>query len=106
MTLAMAPALYLLPGEPTSWSGNHNISNALGAILLSTGLGANYEGIRRAIKSFHGVEHRIEYVGETGGVKFYNDSIATSPDRTIALIESMQGPIVLILGGYDKGLPF
>lgn len=86
--------------------GNHNISNALGAILLSTGLGANYEGIRRAIKSFHGVEHRIEYVGEIGGVKFYNDSIATSPDRTIALIESMQGPIVLILGGYDKGLPF
>ena len=86
--------------------GNHNISNALGAVLLSISLGANLEGIKKAVTSFKGVEHRIEYVCETGGVKFYNDSIATSPDRTIALIESMQDPVVLIMGGYDKGLPF
>lgn len=86
--------------------GNHNISNTLGAVLLSISLGANLEGIKKAVTSFKGVEHRIEYVCETGGVKFYNDSIATSPDRTIALIESMQDPVVLIMGGYDKGLPF
>ncbi len=86
--------------------GNHNISNALGAILLSLQLGANPRGIKEAITSFHGIEHRIEYVREIDGVKFYNDSIATSPDRAIALIDSIEGPLVLILGGHDKGLPF
>lgn len=90
---------FLIPGQ-------HNISNALGAILMSMRLGASTHGIRDAIRSFHGLEHRIEYVRELNGVKFYNDSIATSPDRTIALLESMPGPVVVILGGYDKGLLF
>ena len=61
---------------------------------------------REAIRKFRGIEHRIEFVRELDGVCFYNDSIATSPDRTIALIDSLEGPLVLILGGYDKGLPF
>lgn len=86
--------------------GAHNISNTLAAILLSMLMGANPEGILTAIKSFGGVEHRIEFVREAYGVKYYNDSIATSPDRTIALLETLRGPLVLILGGYDKGLPF
>lgn len=86
--------------------GQHNISNVLGATLLSMRLGATDQGVRDAISAFHGLEHRIEYVCEKDGVKFYNDSIATSPDRTIALIQSMPGPLVLILGGYDKGLSF
>ena len=86
--------------------GDHNISNVLGAVLLSMQLGANLLGIKNALKSFRGIEHRIEFVREINGVKYYNDSIATSPDRTIALIDSVKGPLVLILGGYDKGLPF
>jgi UDP-N-acetylmuramoylalanine--D-glutamate ligase len=86
--------------------GQHNISNVLGATLLSMRLGATAKGVRDAISAFHGLEHRIEYVCEKDGVRFYNDSIATSPDRTIALIQSMPGPLVLILGGYDKGLSF
>ncbi|HOA70805.1 MAG: UDP-N-acetylmuramoyl-L-alanine--D-glutamate ligase [Firmicutes bacterium] len=86
--------------------GNHNISNALGAILISMQMGANPEGIRKAIREFRGIEHRIEFVREVGGVKFYNDSIATSPDRTVALIDSLEGSLVLILGGSDKGLSF
>ena len=86
--------------------GLHNISNALGAILVSSSLGASPEGMRTAIRSFRGLEHRIEYVREVDGVKFYNDSIATSPDRTIALLETINSPLVVILGGYDKGLSF
>jgi len=90
---------FLIPGK-------HNISNALGAILLSLAAGANLSGIRKAVESFKGIEHRIEFVREIDGVRYYNDSIATSPDRTMALLETLQGPLVIILGGYDKGLPF
>jgi UDP-N-acetylmuramoylalanine--D-glutamate ligase len=82
------------------------VSNALGAALLSTIMGATACGIGRAIRAFAGVEHRIELVREVGGVTYVNDSIATSPDRTEALLEAVPGPLVLILGGYDKGLPF
>ena len=64
------------------------------------------EGIGRAIRSFRGVEHRIEFVRELRGVRYYNDSKATSPDSTEALLQSVTGPITLILGGYDKGIPF
>lgn len=90
---------FLVPGQ-------HNVSNALGAALLTTILGATPRGIGRAIGSFRGVEHRIEFVRELRSVRYYNDSIATSPDRTEALLEAVPGPLVLIMGGYDKGLPF
>ena len=86
--------------------GKHNLSNALGAIMLSLSLGANPDGIKKGLASFRGIEHRMEYVREIGGVKYYNDSIATSPDRTIALMDTLEGPLTLILGGYDKGLGF
>lgn len=86
--------------------GLHNVSNVLGAALVAGLAGATPEGIRRAVKAFRGVEHRIELVRTLRGVNFYNDSIATSPDRTLALMDAVQGPLVLILGGYDKGLPF
>jgi UDP-N-acetylmuramoylalanine--D-glutamate ligase len=86
--------------------GLHNVSNALGAAMLATILGATPTGIAKAIRAFRGVEHRIEFVRELGSVRYYNDSIATSPDRTEALLEAVPGPLVLIMGGYDKGLPF
>ena len=86
--------------------GNHNVSNALAAALLAAAAGASPRGIRKAIQGFKGVEHRIEFVRELGGVSYYNDSIATSPDRTEALLDAIGGPLVIILGGYDKGLPF
>lgn len=90
---------FLIPGK-------HNLLNALGAILLSLEAGAGVKGMREVIRSFKGIEHRIEFVREISGVRFYNDSIATSPDRTMALLEALEGPKVLILGGYDKGLSF
>lgn len=86
--------------------GRHNVSNALAAAMLATLLGATPAGIRAAIRSFRGVEHRIELVREFRSVRYYNDSIATAPDRTEALLEAVPGPLVLIMGGYDKGLSF
>ncbi|GAA2756943.1 UDP-N-acetylmuramoyl-L-alanine--D-glutamate ligase [Actinopolymorpha rutila] len=56
--------------------------------------------------SFPGVEHRLEFVGEVDGAAFYDDSIATTPERTMAALATLPGPLVILLGGYDKGLPF
>jgi len=86
--------------------GRHNIANALAASLCALALGGTACGISRAIASFRGVEHRIEFVREVGGVRYYNDSIATSPDRTEAMLSAISGPLTVVLGGYDKGIPF
>lgn len=86
--------------------GRHNVANALAAIVVSFLMGADIDAMRRALRNFKGVEHRLEFVAEVRGVRFYNDSIATSPARTAACLEALPGPMVLILGGYDKGLPF
>lgn len=86
--------------------GLHNVSNALGAALIAALMGGTPEGIRRAIRSFRGVPHRIEFIREVEGVRYYNDSIATAPDRTEALLRAIDGSLVLILGGYDKGISF
>jgi UDP-N-acetylmuramoylalanine--D-glutamate ligase len=59
-----------------------------------------------AFREFPGVEHRLEFVAEKGGVKYYNDSIATNPESTLAALDALPGPFVLIAGGYDKKLPF
>lgn len=86
--------------------GMHNVQNALAAIVVCAAAGADPEAMRDAIAAFSGVEHRLEPAGEVGGVIFINDSIATTPSRTIAALEAMERPIVLIAGGYDKHLPF
>ncbi len=62
--------------------------------------------VRAVAARFQGVEHRIELVRELDGVKYYNDSIGTSPSRTVACLESFPEPVILIAGGYDKGIPF
>ena len=86
--------------------GMHNVQNALAAIVVCAAAGADPEAMRDAIAAFSGVEHRLEPAGEVGGVIFINDSIATTPSRTVAALEAMERPIVLIAGGYDKHLPF
>ncbi len=86
--------------------GMHNVQNALAAIAVCAALGAEPGAMRDAIAAFSGVEHRLEPAGEIGGVMFINDSIATTPSRTIAALMAMERPVVLIAGGYDKHLPF
>ena len=85
--------------------GDHNVENYLAAISAVWGyVGA--DTIRRVAKEFGGVEHRIEFVREVNGVKYYNDSIASSPTRTIAGLKAFDKKVILIAGGYDKQIPF
>ena len=85
--------------------GVHNIENYMAAILAVEGL-VDDETIRHVAKTFGGVEHRIELVRIKDGVRFYNDSIASSPSRTIAGLRSFEEKVILIAGGYDKHIPY
>ena len=96
----------LLDGRAMRLRGAHNRLNALAAILAGWVAGAPPEAMAQAAAAFPGVEHRLELVRELDGVRYYNDSIATAPDRTLAALESFSEPVVLIAGGYDKGIPF
>lgn len=86
--------------------GVHNVENVLAAALATHLAGAGREAIRRVATGFTGAPHRLELVRELRGVRYYNDSIATTPARAIAGLESFTAPVVLIAGGYDKKLPF
>ncbi len=85
--------------------GVHNIENYMAAIAMVEGLVSD-DVIRQVAKTFGGVEHRIELVRIKDGVKFYNDSIASSPSRTIAGLRSFKEKVILIAGGYDKHIPY
>ncbi len=85
--------------------GDHNVENILAAAAVGWVAGAKTKAIRRVVTSFTGVEHRLELVAEIDGVRYYNDSIATSPARTIAALNSFVEPIVLLAGGREKHLP-
>ena len=85
--------------------GTHNIENYMAAIALVEGL-ASDDAIRQVARNFGGVEHRIELVRVKDGVRFYNDSIASSPTRTIAGLRSFPEKVILIAGGYDKHIPY
>ena len=85
--------------------GEHNVENYMTAILAVDGF-VEDETIRQVARTFGGVEHRIEFVREKDGVRFYNDSIASSPTRTIAGLKSFSQKVQLIAGGYDKKIPY
>ncbi len=94
------------PTSDLQITGRHNLANALAASAAALCRGVPEREIAEALRSFPGVEHRLERVVEIGGVTYYNDSVATSPDRTRVALEALSGGIVLIAGGYDKGLAF
>jgi UDP-N-acetylmuramoylalanine--D-glutamate ligase len=87
--------------------GMHNVENvmaSLAAVFCARGTRAeDLPALREAIRQFKGVEHRIEYVAEIGGVKFYNDSKATNVDSTVKALEAFDRNVIVILGGKDKG---
>ncbi len=85
--------------------GDHNVENYLAAIAAVWGY-VGVDTIKKVANEFKGVEHRIEFVREVNGVKYYNDSIASSPTRTIAGLKAFSQKVHLIAGGYDKHIPF
>ncbi|MBE3579491.1 MAG: UDP-N-acetylmuramoyl-L-alanine--D-glutamate ligase [Caldanaerobacter subterraneus] len=86
--------------------GEHNLENALAASSVAYLSGIEVDAIETTLRTFKGVEHRIEFVAEIEGIKFYNDSKGTNPDASIKAIQALKTPIVLIAGGYDKGSEF
>ncbi len=94
-----------LPLEKIQLKGVHNIENYMAAILAVEDY-CSPEEIQTVAESFTGVQHRMQLIRELHGVRYYNDSIGTSPTRTIAGLRSFDQRIILIAGGYDKGIPF
>ena len=95
----------VLPLEDILLPGVHNVENYMAAIAAVDGLVPD-EVIQNYARTFGGVEHRIELVRELNGVRYYNDSIASSPSRTIAGLRSFREKVILIAGGYDKHIPY
>jgi UDP-N-acetylmuramoylalanine--D-glutamate ligase len=86
--------------------GEHNLSNVLAACAAADALHVSPSAMSEAIRRFQGLEHRLELVGEVRGVRYYNDSIATSPERAAAALRAFAAPIVLLAGGREKHLPW
>ncbi len=86
--------------------GPHNLENALAAACVAAAMGVPAPVIRHTLKTFQGVEHRIEFVRELDGVRYVNDSKGTNVDSTIKAIQTMDRPTAIILGGYDKHCDF
>ncbi len=96
----------LAPRNLLTLRGRHNILNALAACAVAASAGFSAQAIQKGFEGFTGVPHRLELVRNLHGVCWYNDSIATAPERTIAAIQSFEEPLVLLLGGRDKKLPW
>jgi UDP-N-acetylmuramoylalanine--D-glutamate ligase len=86
-----------------SLAGAHNLENVLAAVAATRLAGADAAAIAKGVRSFTGVEHRLEFVAEIGGVRYFNDSKATNVDATLKALDSFPGRILIVLGGKDKG---
>ncbi len=95
----------ILPRDEIALRGEHNVANVLSATAIATRLGAADSAIAEAARTFRGVPHRLEPVSTVRDVLYVNDSIATTPERTIAGLSSYEERVVLLLGGRDKHLP-
>ena len=98
-TVIMSTDLILLRGR-------HNVCNVLGACAIAAAAGFPVEAMRAGVDGFQGVEHRLQWVRNYHGAAWYNDSIATAPERTMAAVHSFHEPLVMLLGGRDKHLPW
>lgn len=96
----------LVKTEELNLLGMHNYENAMAAAAMAAGFGVPSSKIRETLLKFQAVEHRIEYVAEIRGVRFYNDSKGTNPDAAIKGICAMDRPTFLIGGGYDKNASY
>lgn len=99
-------ATELLPLSSIQLRGEHNQLNTLAACAIASAAGLPEDAIRQGAAALVGVEHRLEFIRSWGGADWFNDSIATAPERSIAAINSFQEPLVLLAGGRDKNLPW
>ena len=97
---------YVLDRTDIRLRGEHNLQNVLAACAIAAAAGIPVEAMRLGVQGFSGVPHRLEYVRTWGGADWYNDSIATAPERAMAAIRSFDEPLVLLAGGRDKDLPW
>ncbi|MEK7673085.1 MAG: UDP-N-acetylmuramoyl-L-alanine--D-glutamate ligase [Patescibacteria group bacterium] len=86
--------------------GSHNVENILPALVIAKEFGVSNEDISEVIREFKNLPYRMEFVREIHGVSFYNDSYSTTPETSVAAVDSFDKPTVLIAGGYDKGLDY
>ncbi len=93
----------VLKQEEVPLPGAHNLENVLAAVAATRLAGASSKAVREGVLSFAGVEHRLEFVAEVNGVRYYNDSKATNVDATLKALDAFPGRILVILGGKDKG---
>jgi UDP-N-acetylmuramoylalanine--D-glutamate ligase len=96
----------VLPVADIALIGEHNQFNVVAAVTIAAAVGAPVEAIRSGVRGFRGAPHRLEWVRSLNGIDWYNDSIATAPQRAEAALRSFERPVVLMLGGRDKGLPW
>lgn len=96
----------LFPREIIEIRGEHNLENVLAAAALAWAAGISTRAIAAGVEGFSGVEHRLEFVRSWKGVDWYNDSIATAPERALASMKSFSDPLVVLAGGRDKDLPW
>ena len=96
----------LLETKEVRLRGSFNLEDVLGAAAAACVLGADFDAVRKAVREFKGVEHRLEYVREICGVEFYNNSKATSVDATAKSLQAFERGVHLIMGGKDKGAPY
>ena len=96
---------YIMDKSDILIPGIHNVDNFLAVICAISGI-CPFECVKEVAKTFGGVEHRIEFVRELDGVKYYNDSIASSPTRAIAGLNAFSQKVIMIAGGSDKNIPF
>ena len=99
-------SLFICNADEIAIKGKHNLENSMGAIAFAYLSGVHAEDIRDVLMTFQGVEHRLEPVRTLNEVLYINDSKGTNPDSTIKAIEAYDRPIVIILGGKNKGVPF
>lgn len=95
----------IIPLNAIKIVGKHNLQNVMIAVSAAKAIGISNDVILEAVSSFKGVEHRIEFVREIDGVKYYNDSKGTNTDATITALKAFDRGVILLIGGFEKGLP-
>lgn len=99
-------AVRLIEQDRVALRGEHNLVNVMAASAIAAAAGLPVEAVQAGVTGFRGVPHRLEFVRTWGGADWYNDSIATAPERSMAAIRSFTEPLILLAGGRDKNLPW